>query len=59
MKKAYELYLEMKHTLKRDLKPTTLMDMACIGARFLKKKGYLKDLEESTENNACSILLMF
>ncbi len=57
LKKAYELYLEMKHTLKRDLKPTTLMDMACIGARFLKKKGYLKDLEESTENNACSIFV--
>ena len=57
IKEAYELYLEMKHTLKRDHKPTTLMDMACIGARFLKKKGYLKDLEESTENNACSIFV--
>ena len=57
LKKAYELYLEMKRTVKRENKPTTLMDMACIGARFLKKKGYLNDLEESTENNACSIFV--
>ncbi len=57
LKKAYELYLDMKHELKRDSKPTTLMDMACIGARYLSKKGYLKDQENSSENNACSIFV--
>lgn len=57
IKKAYDLYLEMKSELHREAKPTTLMDLACIGARFLKKKGYLNDLEESSENNACSIFV--
>ena len=36
-------------------KPVTLMDMAVIGARDAKRKGLLDNLEESEENNACSI----
>ena len=36
-------------------KPVTLMDLACIGARQLKKAGLLKDLDESEEINACSV----
>ncbi|MDR3122267.1 MAG: phosphoribosylformylglycinamidine synthase [Treponema sp.] len=35
--------------------PRTLMDLATIGARVLKKRGLLEDLEESAEINACSI----
>ena len=31
------------------------MDMATIGARYLRKKGLLDDLEVSDENNACSV----
>ena len=33
------------------------MDLACIGARYLRKIGKLDDLEESSENNACSIFV--
>ena len=32
-----------------------LMDMACIGAKYLKKYGKVNDLDESEEINACSI----
>ena len=31
------------------------MDMACIGTKALKKQGYVDDLDESEEINACSI----
>ncbi len=31
------------------------MDIATIGARILKKEGYLNDLDESEEINACSV----
>ena len=31
------------------------MDLACIGAKQLKKAGLLKDLDESEEINACSV----
>ncbi|MDR3140075.1 MAG: phosphoribosylformylglycinamidine synthase [Treponema sp.] len=33
----------------------TLMDMAVLGARVLKKRGILKNLDESREINACTI----
>jgi phosphoribosylformylglycinamidine synthase len=33
--------------------PMTLMDMASIGARVLKQRGLLEDLDESQEVNAC------
>ncbi len=32
-----------------------LMELATIGARYLRSKGLLDDLEQSEENNACSI----
>ena len=38
-------------------KPVTLMDMAVIGAKYLRKHGMLDDLEVSEENNACSIFI--
>ena len=31
------------------------MDMACIGAKYLKKHGKVDNLDESEEINACSI----
>ncbi|MDR2631749.1 MAG: phosphoribosylformylglycinamidine synthase [Spirochaetaceae bacterium] len=36
-------------------KKRTLMDMATIGAKVLKKRGLLPDLDESPEINACTI----
>ncbi len=36
-------------------RPITLMDMGTIGAKVLKRKGLIPDLDESDEINACSI----
>ena len=36
-------------------RPVTLMDMGTIGAKVLKKRGLIPDLDESEEINACSI----
>lgn len=43
--------------LGREAKPLCLMELATIGARYLKKKGLLDDMEVSEENNACSIFI--
>lgn len=53
--KSYKLYEDIRKDLNRENKPVCLMDLATIGAKELKKNGYLDDLEESEENNACSI----
>ncbi|MBR1603880.1 MAG: phosphoribosylformylglycinamidine synthase [Synergistaceae bacterium] len=52
---AYNRYLALRRELKRDDKPITLMDMATIGAKALKARGLLKDLDESDEINACTV----
>ena len=49
------LYLRIRRELGREHKSICLMDMATIGARYLRKKGLLDDLEVSDENNACSV----
>ncbi len=36
-------------------KTVCLMDMACIGTKVLKKRGFVNNLDESDEINACSI----
>ncbi|GHU08400.1 phosphoribosylformylglycinamidine synthase [Spirochaetia bacterium] len=36
-------------------KPVTLMDIATIGTKVLKKRGLLDDLDESEEINACTV----
>ena len=36
-------------------KPMTLMDIGTLAAKYLKKKGILKNLDESEEINACSV----
>lgn len=41
----------------RENKSLCLMDLATIGARYLKKEGILENLEESEENNACSVFV--
>ena len=40
---------------KASKRPVTLMDIATAGAKVLKKRGYLKNIDESEEINACSI----
>ena len=52
---AFDKYLEMRHELGRDEKPVCLMDMGTIGAKWLKKNGILKNLDESEEINACTV----
>ena len=49
------LYLNIRRELGREQKSICLMDIATIGARCLKKRGLLDDMEVSEENNACSI----
>jgi phosphoribosylformylglycinamidine synthase len=55
LRESYEKYLELRKFTGRADKPVTLMDMATIGAKALKQKGLLGDLDESEEINACSV----
>jgi len=56
VKKSYEKYLGLRSELyKTKQKDITLMDIATIGAKHLKSKGLLDDLDESEEVNACSV----
>jgi phosphoribosylformylglycinamidine synthase len=51
-----EVYGERAHISSEEGgKDICLMDLACIGAKYLKKKGLVDDLDESEEINACSI----
>ncbi|MBQ6437196.1 MAG: phosphoribosylformylglycinamidine synthase [Bacteroidales bacterium] len=50
-----EELLAIRRELGRDKKDLCLMELATIGARYLRKKGLLDDMEQSEENNACSI----
>ena len=56
---AYERYLaariEVYGEEKAKERPQTLMDIATIGTKALKKRGLLPELDESEEINACSI----
>lgn len=58
IKKTYDEYLSARKFVYGDReKPISLMDLATIGAKELRKKGLLKDLEVSDEINACSIII--
>lgn len=54
---TYKEYLLTREDLYkgRTDKPITLMDLAVIGAKKLKKDGILNDMDESEEINACSV----
>ena len=54
---TYNLYLKLRKELGREGKGLNLMDLATIGAKWLRKEGLLDDLEVSEENNACSIFV--
>lgn len=58
-KKSLDNYTQMRTDLyaERTDKPVTLMDMAVIGMKYLKKHGKLEDMEVSEENNACSVYI--
>ncbi|MEG0752886.1 MAG: phosphoribosylformylglycinamidine synthase [Angelakisella sp.] len=56
VQKAFDRYLSMREELYAGRnKPVCLMDMATIGAKWLKKQGVLKNLDESEEINACTV----
>ncbi len=59
VQQAYERYLAARKEVygeeKAAKRPQTLMDIATIGAKTLKKRGLLPELDESEEINACSI----
>ncbi len=55
---AYNTYLEERKVLYKDKqKDICLMDIAVMGMKALKSKGILKNLDESEEINACSIVV--
>ena len=58
---ALEADLAQLHSIRREMgredKPLCLMELATIGARYLKHKGVLDNQEQSEENNACSIVI--
>ena len=58
-KKSLDNYTSMRTDLYagRNDKTVTLMDMAVIGMKYLKKHGKLDDMEVSEENNACSVYI--
>lgn len=54
---AYEEYKKAKAELYAPDRDTCLMNMATIIVKQLKKKGMLKEIDESEEINACSIVV--
>ena len=55
---AYELYIDTRKDVYGERKKdVSLMDMATLGAKALRKLGKLDDLDASEEINACSIVV--
>ena len=54
VKESYSRYLSLRDEV-NDVRPVSLMDIATLGAKVLKKRGALPELDESEEINACSI----
>ncbi len=54
LQRTYEEYLAVRKEIGRT-KPVNLMDLATIGAKYLKKIGRLEKLDESEEINACTV----
>jgi phosphoribosylformylglycinamidine synthase len=58
IKNALDLYEEARREVYGDAaetRPRSLMDMATIGAKALKKRGLIPDVDESSEINACTV----
>ena len=55
---AYELYIDTRRDVYGERKKdVSLMDMATLGAKALRRLGKLDDLDASDEINACSIVV--
>ena len=52
---AFDRYMALRAETGRDKKNRTLMDAGTIGAKALKQRGILKNLDESEEINACTV----
>ena len=57
MEESLDLMRKIRKELGREQKSLCLMELATIGARYLRKLGRLDDMEQSEENNACSIFV--
>ena len=58
VRRAFEHYLACREEVygeKAKTRPITLMDIGTLAAKTLKKRGILKNLDESEEINACSV----
>ncbi len=59
VQEAFDRYLAARAEVygeeKAAARPVTLMDIATAAAKVLKQRGFLKNLDESEEINACSI----
>lgn len=55
LQESYARYCQMREEVHGNRKEKTLMDMATIAGKYLRKHGKLEDLEISDEINACSI----
>ncbi|QVK18440.1 phosphoribosylformylglycinamidine synthase [Mycoplasmatota bacterium] len=55
IEEVFNDYIKTKKNINEEKKPITLMDLATIYGKQLKKIGKLNDLEVSDENNACSL----
>ena len=55
VQEAFDRYMALRQETGRTEKPRCLMDLATIGAKALKQRGVLKNLDESDEINACTV----
>ena len=56
VRRSYQKYLRARREVYGENKrPRTLMDIATMGAKYLRRKGRLPDLDQSDEINACSV----
>ena len=55
VQEAFDRYMALREETGRTEKPRCLMDVATIGAKALKQRGVLTNLDESDEINACTV----
>lgn len=55
IQKSYDLYIKLRKEVHDNRKVMTLMDMATIAGKYLRKVGKLDDMEITDEINACSV----
>ena len=55
VQEAFDRYMALREETGRTEKPRCLMDVATMGARALKQRGVLTNLDESDEINACTV----